>query len=498
MELNVKELLEAREHTLKNIVPRVPEDYRVQWFEELDEKSKIGLLSLAVEEELKLKAGSREWAEKINQLLKGEGFWEELSVTDPYTLWAVARSLKYVSTPYPPPRQEVVEMEGSVSVEAEAARKRLKSVENALNAIVVGHEDFVKALMIASVAGEHIVVIGPPGTAKSYAVRTFAQLLNAKFYSYLLTKFTSYDELFGTVDVTALAKGEYKRNWSHIVTSDFIFLDEIFKANSAILNALLSLLQERLVYDPMSGQAVPTQLWAAVGASNETPEDPELIALYDRFAIKVFIDYLNDDASLLRAIQARWLSVNNNLRPLASIDDVKTLNSYALNLFKTRVGDLGEVWKIYHINVVPVVKKLREKGVLVSDRSIIEKLPKLFSAYIAFYGVTIDNIMNAPYDLINYLARTRDELREIKKAIDEFLGEIAELAKKLEKAKELLRSGNIQGAKEVILDVLNYDVVRLEKTPWMKPRVEAILSSARQYLETIKQIEEQISRLAQY
>jgi MoxR-like ATPase len=495
MELSLKELLKAREHALKNIVPIVPEDYRVQWLEELDEKSKIGLLSLAVEEELGLEAGSREWAEKINQLLKGEGFWEELSVTDPYTLWTVARSLKHVSAPQSRYPSEVMEMEGGNEIEI--AREKLRTVENVLNSIVVGHEDFVKALMLATISGEHLVVVGPPGTAKSYAVRTFAQLLNAKFYSYLLTKFTSYDELFGTVDVTALAKGEFRRNWSNIIKSDFVFLDEIFKANSAILNALLSLLQERIIYDPMTGQAMPTQLWTAVGASNETPEDPELVALYDRFAIKVFIDYLNDDATLLRAIQARWLSANN-LKPLASIHDVKTLNSYALNIFKTRVNDLGEVWKLYHVNVVPVVKVLRGKGVLVSDRSIIEKLPKLFVAYLALHGVTIDNVMNAPYDLVTYLARTKDELREIKKAIDEFLGEIAELAKKLEKAKELLRSGNIQGAKEVILDVLNYDVAKLEKTPWMKPRVEAILASARQYLETIRQIEEQIAKLAQY
>jgi MoxR-like ATPase len=303
--------------------------------------------------------------------------------------------------------------------------------------------------------------------------------------------------LFGTVDVTALAKGEFRRNWSRIVTSDFVFLDEIFKANSAILNALLSLLQERVIYDPMSGQAIDTQLWTAVGASNEVPEDPELVALYDRFAVKVFIDYLSDDAALLKAIQARWLSVQNP-KPVASMDDVKTLNSFALGVFKGKIKDLGEVWKIYHVNVIPTVKKLREKGVLVSDRSIIEKLPKLFAAYLAFYGVTIDNVMNAPYDLMLYLARSRDELKEIKKSIDEMLGEIAELAKKLEKAKELLRSGNIQGAKSAILDILNYDVARLEKTPWLKPRVEAILSSARQYLETIKQIEEQIARLAQY
>ena len=379
----------------------------------------------------------------------------------------------------------------------EISRERLKAVENTLNTIIVGHEDFVKALMLSVVAGEHLVVIGPPGTAKSYAVRTFAQLLNAKFYSYLLTKFTSYDELFGTVDVTALAKGEFRRNWSNIIKSDFVFLDEVFKANSAILNALLSLLQERIIYDPMSGQAISTQLWTAVGASNETPEDPELVALYDRFAVKIFIEYLSDDAALLRAIQARWL-VAQDPKPVASMDDIKTLNNFALNLFRGKIRDLGDVWKIYHINVVPMMKKLREKGVLVSDRTIIEKLPKLFTAYLALYGVTIDNVMNAPYDLMTYLARSRDELREIKKAIDELLGEIAELAKKLEKAKELLRSGNIQGAKSTVLDILNYEVTKLEKTPWLKPRAEAILASARQYLETIEQIEEQIARLAQY
>jgi MoxR-like ATPase len=180
----------------------------------------------------------------------------------------------------------------------EIARERLMEVEKTLNQLIVGHEDFIKALMIATVSGEHIVVIGPPGTAKSYAVRLFAKLVNASFYQYLLTKFTSFDEIFGTVDITTLTKGEFKRNWSRIIYSEFVFLDEIFKANSAILNALLSLLQERVIYDPMSGSPVETRLHTAVGASNETPEDPELQALYDRFAIRVFINYLDNDRSI--------------------------------------------------------------------------------------------------------------------------------------------------------------------------------------------------------
>jgi MoxR-like ATPase len=377
----------------------------------------------------------------------------------------------------------------------EIARQRLLEVEKTLNQLVIGHEEFVKALMIASVAGEHIVVIGPPGTAKSYTVRLFAKLVNANFYQYLLTKFTSFDELFGTVDIVSLSRGEFRRNWSRIVSSEFVFLDEIFKANSAILNALLSLLQERVIYDPMSGTPVETKLHTAVGASNETPEDPELQALYDRFAIRVFISYLDDDKQLLGAIQSRWLN-SNNLQPIASMQDVKALHQFAISLMSAKIRDLGEVYKIYYANVVPLIKSLRSKGVIVSDRTIIEKLPKLYCAYLALYGITLDNVMSATYELIQYLARDREELQSIRKAVDEALGEVAELARKLEKAKEYIKTRNLASAKEVLKDVLNYDVSRVERTPWLKPRVEAIIQSARQYLEYIQQVEEMLEKMS--
>jgi len=378
----------------------------------------------------------------------------------------------------------------------EDARKRLLQVENILNQYVIGHENMVKALMVAVVAGEHVVVIGPPGTAKSYTIRLLSKLLNARFYSYLLTRFTSYDELFGTINVMELAKGQYIRNWSAIVSSEFVFLDEIFKANSAILNALLSLLQERIIYDPMSGQAIQTALWTAVGASNETPEDPELMALYDRFSVKVFIDYLDNDAQILSALQARWLNSVDGVTAVASMQDVKTLHEYAMKLFVAKVKDLGEVYKLYHLNVTPLIKGLRSKGVIVSDRTIIEKLPKLFASYLALYGVTLDNVTNAVYDLIIYTARNKDEVNAINKAVEESLGEVAELAKRLERAKEYIKAGNLQAAKEELQNLLNTDINNIvQKAAWMRPRIEAIMSMARQYLEKVNTILQQIAAL---
>jgi len=395
----------------------------------------------------------------------------------------------------PPQAQGAQTPNGKNPSPIEEARRRIQQVESILNQMVIGHENMIKALMVATVAGEHVVVIGPPGTAKSYTIRLLSKLLNARFYSYLLTRFTSYDELFGTVNILELSKGQYVRNWSAIVSSEFVFLDEIFKANSAILNALLSLLQERIIYDPMSGQAIETKLWTAVGASNETPEDPELQALYDRFAVKIFISYLDNDAQLLSALQARWLSANN-LTAVASMQDVKILNEYAMKLFVAKVKDLGEVYKLYHLNTTPLVKGLRAKGVIVSDRTIIEKLPKLFASYLALYGVTLDNVTNAVYDLIIFMARNKDEVNAINKAIEESLGEVAELAKRLERAKEYIKAGNLQSAKDELQNLLNTDINSIvQKAAWMRPRVEAIMSMARQYLEKVNTILQQIAAL---
>ncbi|MGC9107693.1 MAG: AAA family ATPase [Infirmifilum sp.] len=381
----------------------------------------------------------------------------------------------------------------AVNDNVKVVRERLLAVEKALNSVVVGHEDMVSALLYASIAGEHVVFISPPGTAKTFLVKTFARLVNAQHYAYLLTKFTSYDEVFGAVDVASLAQGSYKRNWSRLISAEVVFLDEVFKANSAILNALLSLLQERIIYDPLTGSEVKAALHVAIGASNEIPEDGELQALYDRFALRVFSDYLNDDVLLLKALEARWANNNGFPTAVASMDDVRTLHNYAVSLLTMVIKDFGaEVWRVYHTSFVPFIKQLRLKGVLVSDRTVIEKLPKLFASYLVLRGVTLDNVMNAPYDLLPLLAHSPAEKAELMKALEESLGELAELSKKLEDAKKLLRAMDLASARKKLQEILDYDVSTLSSKPWLKPRAEAILSSARDYMARIESIMAQL------
>jgi MoxR-like ATPase len=387
-----------------------------------------------------------------------------------------------------PPKTPDFSNPNPASNPVEEARKRVLALEEELNKVVIGREEVVRALMLSLVSRQHIVVIGPPGTAKSYMAMTLAKLLQARHYVYLMTRFTNFDEIFGRIDVLALQRNELRRKWSNIIEAEIVFLDELFKANSAILNALLSLLQERQVYDPLSGEAIPAKLWTLVAASNEVPADDELMALYDRFAVRIFINYLDDDSKILAALQARWRpSSGTAMTPVANMEDVKILHDYAIQLLsKGRVKNLGEVVKLYFVNTVPLIGALRSKGIIISDRTTVEKAAVLYGAYLALYGVTPDNIINAPLEIAPYLARTQQELRDIQKVIEDSLGEAAELAKKLEDAKKLQEKGQQAAAHKLFKEVATYDVTRLTTKPWIKARVEAIVRTAQEHLQRMQ------------
>ena len=107
-------------------------------------------------------------------------------------------------------------------------------------------QEVIRLLLVSVAAGEHMLLVGPPGTAKSALVRTFARLIDARYFEYLLTRFTEPNELFGPVDIRAFREGTYTRKTETMLPeAELVFLDEIFKSNSAILNSLLTILNER-------------------------------------------------------------------------------------------------------------------------------------------------------------------------------------------------------------------------------------------------------------
>ncbi len=152
----------------------------------------------------------------------------------------------------------------------------------------------VRLLLLAALAGEHVLLVGPPGTAKSeLARRLHAAFVDARYFERLLTRFSVPEELFGPLSLKALEQDRYERLIDGFLpTAQVAFLDEVFKANSAILNALLTLLNER-EFDNGAGR-IRVPLVSVVGATNEVPADESLQAFYDRFLLRVPVEPVGD------------------------------------------------------------------------------------------------------------------------------------------------------------------------------------------------------------
>lgn len=207
------------------------------------------------------------------------------------------------------------------------------------------------------------MLIGEPGTAKSAMIRRVSELLNARFFSYLLTRFTEPSELFGPIDIRALEEGKYVRITSgKLPSADIAFLDEIFKANSAILNALNTLLQERVLYDGYSEMTVP--LWSLFGASNEVPEESELTAFYDRFLLRHFVkpvpenlwkDLLDKSWALERSM---YFTERRRAEPVMDLKELKKFHEAVLNV---------DLEPVKH-KLVKLFAAFESRGIHVSDR----------------------------------------------------------------------------------------------------------------------------------
>lgn len=181
---------------------------------------------------------------------------------------------------------------------------KFKALATELQNQFVDRDEVVEGMLCAALAGEHVLLLGPPGTAKSALARAFSgSVSGAEYFEWLLNRFSSPEELFGPISLKGLEADEYRRvTTGKLPEAHVAFLDEIFKSNSAILNSLLTALNERKYHNGGKPMELPLRL--TIGASNELPDGAELEALYDRFLVRFWVGYTTDHNSFLQMLES--------------------------------------------------------------------------------------------------------------------------------------------------------------------------------------------------
>jgi MoxR-like ATPase len=288
--------------------------------------------------------------------------------------------------------------ESALAVRAAIARAREGLVER---------DVLVELVAMAAIAGEHLLVVGPPGTAKSEAVRRIAQALGGNFFEYLLGRFTEPSEIFGPVDLRALRDGKVETQTAGMLPeADIAFLDELFLGSTAILNTLLALLNERVFRRGHTNLRVPLRV--CVGASNHLPDDESLVAFADRFLVRVFVSPV-PDPQLEALLEASWKSAQQpGEGAIASLGSLDALAHAA------KLADMtGVRGQLAH-----AVRRLRSAGVVLTDRRV-GKAQSLIAAAAVLAGRTAPT--SADLWPIVYVVPTLDQQRVARETLRDLL-----------------------------------------------------------------------------
>ena len=261
-------------------------------------------------------------------------------------------------------------------------KPRFDAIRRDLDQRFLAKEEIIRLMLIAAIAGEHMVLIGPPGTAKSALIRAFAKLVDAKYFEYLLTRFSEPNELFGPVDIQSFRAGNYQRVTTGMLPeAEIVFLDEAFKANSAILNSLLTLLNERKFNNGARTVRVP--LISLFAASNEVPGSDELSAIFDRFLLRVHSDNL--DSYHFHELMTKGLALERASTAAEAAEaagqpaPVAPLNAADLQECRRQLLDRVEFPEEFLATYKGLCFQLRGEGISLSDRRVV-RLLKLFAA----------------------------------------------------------------------------------------------------------------------
>ncbi|RZF80767.1 ATPase [Pseudoalteromonas sp. CO325X] len=293
-------------------------------------------------------------------------------------------------------------------------KDRVSKLLKALSEGMYEREEIIAVSLLSALCGQNTFLYGPPGTAKSLISRRIACAFSQPdYFEYLMNRFSTPEDVFGPVSIKALKEDRYTRKTNHYLPkAEIAFLDEIWKSSPAILNTLLTLINERIFRNGEVVEKAP--LKALIAASNETPESNQgLEALYDRFIVRLMVGPIKNSDNFDHLLSQRpteaEIDVGNDLQVCADEWLHWQKQIHAVELSK-------ETFTIIHLIRKALVDQYDELKVYVSDRRW-QRAAMLMKASAFFNGNSQTNHSDAL--LLRHCLWTEESNREAINAIVE-------------------------------------------------------------------------------
>ena len=367
--------------------------------------------------------------------------------------------------------------------------KPLIEIRNKLLSLFVGREMEILASLVSLTSGEPLILVGPPGTAKTMLIELLAKMINARYFYYLLTKFTEPDELLGPLDIVALREGRYERiTRNRLPEAEIVFLDEIFKASSAIRNILLDIILNKRYLNGTDYKKLP--MISLFTASNEISTDVEDQAFYDRLTLRVFVKYVSNDLwSELLDKGVILPVIQQEIKPVTNAEYFRQLQNLVMLRAQTIINTPNLKNKL-----LEAFSYLKNEGIEVSDRRKIKILyvTAAISIVSAEDVISLESIADA---LRLTAIHNEDDIAKVEKIVQqaklsthqETIQQILTMASEIRNGIERLNKERTLDSLELLKELVAKGADMLKKVP-RNPRIARYLDELKKAVNDAKNI----------
>ena len=246
------------------------------------------------------------------------------------------------------------------NVKINSAIDKLEAIASELKDIFVERDNVIENSIKALITGQTVLLIGPPGTAKSaLATELCRRIDSGRYFSWLLNRTSDPAEILGPYSIKEMEHDRFVRvTKNKLPEAEIVFLDEVFKCNEPTLNILLPIINEKVFYN--DGNPIPVPLITMFAASNEFPEEDSLMALYDRMIYRMYVDYIGD-------VENKMLMLKRSLKGKKESDEYTTIDLNDIDYLRDAL-DYIEIDEDILKEYIYLMNALLQEGVIVSDR----------------------------------------------------------------------------------------------------------------------------------